>query len=83
LVAWIPAPCCDHRKNEDAAHAQQFLVNVWIVLHDFFGNVGEVKFDRPTATRLEVDEQQPALRAEQVAWVRLPVQNIVDCQVKR
>jgi hypothetical protein len=41
------------------------------VLADFFGRMGEVEFDRPTATRLEVYEQQPLLRGEHVARVRL------------
>jgi hypothetical protein len=36
--------------------------------------MGEVEFDSPTAARLEVYEQQPVLRGEQVAWVRLTVQ---------
>ena len=35
---------------------------------------GEVEFDRPTTTRLKVHEQQPVLRREHVAWVRLAVQ---------
>jgi hypothetical protein len=44
------------------------------VLADFLGRMGEVEFDRPTAARLEVYEQQPVLRGEHVAWVRLAVQ---------
>jgi hypothetical protein len=39
--------------------------------------MGEVEFDRPTATRLEVDEKQPILRAEHVAWVGLTVQDLL------
>jgi hypothetical protein len=44
------------------------------VLADFFGRMGEVEFDRPTAARLEVYEHQPVPRGEHVAWVRLAVQ---------
>src|SRR6516162_8506920 len=53
LVASIPAPRCDHRQHEDPALAQQVLIDAWIVLADFFGRMGEVEFDRPTATRLK------------------------------
>jgi hypothetical protein len=74
LVASIPAPRCDHRQHEDPALAQQVLMDTRIVLADLFGRMGEVEFDRPTATRLKVDKQQPVLRGEHVAWVRLAVQ---------
>jgi hypothetical protein len=47
------------------------------VFADFFGCVDEVELDRPTATRLEVYEQQPVLRGEQVARVRLTVQQLL------
>ncbi len=77
LVASIPAPRCDHRKNEDPALAEQFLISVRIALADLFGHMGEVEFDRPTATRLEVYEQRSVLRAEHVAWVRLAVQQLL------
>src|SRR5215212_4966642 len=74
LVASIPTPGCDHRQHEDPALAQQVLIDTRIVLTDLFGGMGEVEFDRPTATCLEVDEQQPVLRGEHVTWVRLAVQ---------
>jgi hypothetical protein len=59
LVASIPAPRRDHRQHEDPALAQQVLIDTRIVLADLFWRMGEVEFDRPTATRLEVYEQQP------------------------
>src|SRR5215472_7667246 len=74
LVASIPAPRGDHRQHEQPALAQQVVIDPWIVLADFFGHMGEVEFNRSTATRLKVDEEQPVLRGEQVAWVRLTVQ---------
>ena len=78
LVASVPAPRCDHRQHEDPALAQQATIDTRIVLADFFGRMGEVEFHRPTATRLEVDEQQPVLRGEHVARVRLAVQQLLD-----
>src|SRR5713101_8020209 len=77
LVASIPAPRCDHRQHEDPALAQQALVDTRIVLADFFGRMGEVEFNRPATARLEVYEQQPALRGEHVARVRLAVQQLL------
>ena len=77
LVASIPAPRCDHRQHEDPALAQQALIDTRIVLADFFGRMGEVEFDRATATRLEVEEQQSVLRGEHVAWMRLAVQELL------
>src|SRR5437016_1439469 len=73
LVAWIAPPRGDHRKNEDPALAHQFLVRAWIARADRFGHMGEVEFDRPTTTGLEVDEHRPVPRAEQIARVRFAV----------
>jgi DNA-binding GntR family transcriptional regulator len=71
LVIWIPAPRSDHCQNESAALAKQFLIRAGIALAYVFRHMSEVELDRPTATRLEIDEQRPALRVEQVARVRL------------
>jgi hypothetical protein len=78
LVIAIPPPGCNHRKHEDATHANQFLIGIRIVLADFVGHMGDVKLDRPATTRLQVDEEQPLLRPEQVAWVRLAVQQLLS-----
>jgi hypothetical protein len=59
------------------ALAQQVMIDTWIVPADFFGRMGEVELDRSTATRLEIYEQQPALRGEHVARVRLAVQQLL------
>ena len=72
----IPAPGGDHREDEASTVAEHLLVSVRIALADRFGHVGEVELDRPTTTRLEVDEERPVLRAEHVAWVRLAVQEL-------
>jgi hypothetical protein len=39
--------------------------------------MSEIEFDRPSATRLEVDEERPALRLEQVARVRLSMEQLL------
>jgi hypothetical protein len=73
----VPAPRCDHRKNESAAFAEQLSITGRIAIADLFGHMGEVELDRPTATRLEVDEEQTAVSAEEVAWMRLTVQQLL------
>ena len=77
VVVSTPTPRCDHRKGEGPALAEQFLISVRIVLAHLLGHMGDVEFDRPAATRLEVYEQQPVLRAEHVPWVRLAVQQLL------
>jgi hypothetical protein len=77
LVVSIPAPRCDHGKHEDPALAEQLMVNIRIALADLFGPMGQVELDRPTATRLEVNEERADFRAEQVAWVRFAVQQLL------
>ena len=62
-----------HRRFEEARALKRTNDN----LDDLFGHVGEVEFDWPPATRLEVDEQRPVLRAEHVARVRLTVQELL------
>src|SRR5215831_1112806 len=76
LVGSIPAPRCDHRQHQDLALAEQAVIDPPIVLTDLSGRVGEVELDRPTAARLQIDEQQPVVRGEHVAWVRLAVQQL-------
>ena len=74
LVDRVPTPRGDHREDEGPALPEQFVINARIAFADLFGNVSEIELDRPAATRLEVNEQQTVLRAEQVARVRLAVQ---------
>ena len=57
------------------------MISVRIARADLFGHMGKVELDRPTATRLEVYEQWPVLRAEHVAWVRLAVQQLLGAAV--
>jgi hypothetical protein len=76
LVISIPTPGCDHRQHQNSALAEQFLISVRIALADIFGHMGQVEFDGPTAARLKVNEQQPVLRVEDVAWVRLAMQQL-------
>ena len=53
------------------------MISVPIVLADFVGHMGDVELDRAAATRLQVYEQQPVLRPEQVARVRFAVQQLL------
>ena len=76
-VASIPAPGGDHRQHEDPAFAQQVLIDTLVVTGDFFGRVSEVELNGPTATRFEIDEQQPVLRGEQIARVRFAVEQLL------
>ena len=78
LVASIPAPRRDHCQHQDPALAQQVVIDSRIVFADFFRGMGEIELDRATATRLEVNEEQPVIRAEHVAWVWLTVQDLLS-----
>src|SRR5579862_4667439 len=80
LIIPIPAPGGNHRQNEEAEHAQEFLIGAGIALADLFRHVSEIELDRSAAARLEIDEQRPALRAEQVARVRLSVQQLLGAR---
>jgi len=53
------------------------LISAGIALADLFRHMSEVELDRPTATRLEIYEQRPALRVEQVARVWLSMQELL------
>jgi hypothetical protein len=53
------------------------VINVWILVADRFGNVGEVEFDRPAAAGLEVDEQRTVPGVEDVSRVRLSVEDLL------
>jgi hypothetical protein len=76
-VVAIPTPRGDHRQNEAAARANQISIGAGIALGDHFRDMSEIEFDRPSATRLEVDEERPALRLEQVARVRLSMEQLL------
>ena len=53
------------------------MIDTRIVPADVFGRMGEVELDRSTATGFEIYEQQPVLRGEHVARVRLAVQQLI------
>ena len=77
LVVSIPAPRCDHREHEDPTIAKQVLIGCRVVLTDFLGRMGDVELDRSAAACLEVYKEQPSLRPEQVARMRLAVQQLL------
>jgi hypothetical protein len=78
LVVRLETPGCHHGKNEAPALTEQLLISARVALADLFRHVGEVEFDRSSATRLEVDEPQPVPRAQHVAGMRLAVQQLLD-----
>ncbi|HUZ02076.1 MAG TPA: hypothetical protein VMU89_17150 [Thermomicrobiaceae bacterium] len=53
------------------------MINIWVVCAHRFRHIGDVKLDRPTATRLQVCEQQPGLRPEYIARVWLAVEQLL------
>lgn len=77
LVRSAPAPGREHRPVQGAALVNQAGVSSRIVLSHFFGRVGEVELDRPTAARGEVHEKRPSPRVEEVARMRLAVQQLL------
>jgi hypothetical protein len=84
VVTRLAAPRGDHGQHEDPALADQRLIGAGIECADLDrrparvdGRMGDVELDWPAATRLEVDEQQPAPRPEHVARVRLAVQQLL------
>lgn len=78
LIIGIPAPRGDHCENEPPAVVEQLLIDVRIARADHFGNMSKVELDRSSATRLEIYEDQAVTRTEQVAWVRLAVDQLLD-----
>jgi len=77
FIADVPAPGSDHRKNKLSAFLKQNSINIWVVRADLVRHVRDIEFDRPTATRFEVDEVQAVLSAEEVAWMRFAVQQLL------
>lgn len=78
VVISIPAPRGDQGQRQKPAFADEFLIRVRIVLAHLFGHVSNIELDGPPATGLEVDEQRPVLGPEQIARVRLAVQELLD-----
>jgi hypothetical protein len=60
-----------------SALAHQFLINARVTLGYLFGHMGQVELDRAMATRLEVNEQEPPVRDEDVPRMRLAVQQLL------
>src|SRR5688572_9171929 len=71
------APRCDQRKREHPALAHQLTASARIVLAHLPWRVGNVELDRSAAAGLEVDEQRAMLRRQQVARVRLAVEELL------
>src|SRR5581483_1877310 len=77
LVVTPPAPRGDQRPRQGAALADQVVVRARVMRGDLVGGMGDVELDRPAAARPEVDEQRAFPRADQVARMRLTVQELL------
>ena len=75
LIAGVPSPSSDHRKDKPPALLKQDFIDIGIVSADVVRHVRNIEFDWPTATRFEVDEERTVLRAEDVAWMGFAVQS--------
>ena len=74
LIADVPAPGSDHRKNETATLLKQDRIEIRIVRDDLLRRVRNVELDGATAGGLEVDEQQAVIGTQEVARVRFAMQ---------
>lgn len=77
LIADIPSPGSDHRKNKAPTLLEQDLIDLRVVGADLGRHVRNIKLDRSAATRFEVDEKRAVLGAEEVAWMRFAVQQLL------
>jgi len=73
LIASVPSPCSDHRKNKSPTLLEQVWVDIRIKRADAVRHVGNIEFDGAAATRFEVDEHRSDVGAENVARMRLAV----------
>src|SRR5262245_69378 len=76
LITDVPSPGSHHGKHESPALLEQDLIDIRVMRADLVGCVRDVELDRPTAARLEVDEERAVRRVEDVAWVRFAVQQL-------
>ncbi len=67
LIADVPSPGSDHRKNKPTTLLEQDLIDIRIVRADLVRHVRNIELDWPTTTRFEVDEQRSVRRAQDVA----------------
>jgi hypothetical protein len=77
FIADVPSPGSDHRKHKPPTLLEQDLIDIRVVGADLVRHTRNIEFDWPAATRFEVDEQQAVLSAEQVAWMRFAVQQLL------
>jgi catechol 2,3-dioxygenase-like lactoylglutathione lyase family enzyme len=67
----------DHRQDEAPALPNQFVISSGISLANGLRDMSEIELDRATATRLEINEQQPFRGPQYVPWVWLAVQQLL------
>ncbi len=83
LVADVRAPRSDHGQNESPTFREQNPIDIRIVRADLLRQVRNIELDRSTAAGFEIDEQQAVTGAEDVAGMRLTVQQLVDGAASR
>jgi Tol biopolymer transport system component len=69
----------DHREDEPPTVLDEASIDPGIVLLDVGRRVRDVELDRPATAGLQIDEASAELRAQDVADVRLTVQELVWC----
>ena len=77
LIADVPAPGGDHRKDQPSTLCEQDAVEIRIVRADLVRHVRDVELDGSTAARLEVDEERAVRGVKDVARVRFAVQQLL------
>ena len=77
LVANVPSPGSDHRKNKPPTFLEQGSIDIGMERADVVRHVGNIELDRPATTRFQVDEERTVLRAQDVAGMGFPVQQLL------
>jgi len=77
FIADVPSPGPDHRKDKPSTLLEQNVIDARVVRADLVRHMRDVELDGATATRFEVDEEQPVLGGEEVARMRFAVQQLL------
>lgn len=77
LIADVPSPGSDQRKNKPPTLLEKNLIDIWIERAHISRHVRNVELDWPTAACFEIDEERPTLTSDEVAWMRFAVQQLL------
>ena len=78
LVRSVPPPGRDHRQHQTPALLQKHSVEVAVLLGHRWWNVGHVELEWTPTAGLEVDEPWSDRGVEDVAWMRLAVEELLS-----